>query len=134
MPSIDSIAGLGVKQATTLRKARIRTTEGLLKRGATRAGRKRLAKATGLSEELIMAWVNRADLMRVKGIGREYSDLLEATGVETVKELRTRKPANLHSRMVKVNDKKHLVRRLPTQEMVESWVAHASTLNSQVKY
>jgi predicted flap endonuclease-1-like 5' DNA nuclease len=134
MPSIDSIAGLGVKQATTLRKARIRTTEGLLKRGATRAGRKRLAKATGLSEELIMAWVNRADLMRVKGIGREYSDLLEATGVETVKELRTRKPANLHSRMVKVNDKKHLVRRLPTQEMVESWVAYASTLNSQVKY
>lgn len=134
MPSIDSIAGLGVKQATTLRKARIRTTEGLLKRGATRAGRKRLAKATGLSEELIMAWVNRADLMRVKGIGREYSDLLGATGVETVRELRTRKPANLHSRLVKVNEKKHLVRRLPTTEMVEGWVAHASKLNSQVKY
>lgn len=134
MPSIDSIAGLGVRQATTLRKARIRTTEGLLKRGATRAGRKRLAKATGLSEELIMAWVNRADLMRVKGIGREYSDLLGATGVETVRELRTRKPANLHSRLVKVNEKKHLVRRLPTTEMVEGWVAHASKLNSQVKY
>jgi hypothetical protein len=134
MPSIDSIAGLGVRQATTLRKARIRTTEGLLKRGSTRAGRKRLATATGLSEDLIAAWVNRADMMRVKGIGREYSDLLEASGVDTVKVLRTRKPANLHAKLVQVNDKKRIVRRLPTEEMVEGWVSHAAKLPMVVKY
>jgi predicted RecB family nuclease len=134
MPSIDSIAGMGVRQATVLRKARIRTTEALLKRGATRTGRRRIAADTGLGEDLILAWVNRADLMRVKGIGGEYSDLLEASGVDTVKELKTRKPANLHARMVRLNDQKHLVRRLPTEAMVESWVAFAAKLPAAVKY
>jgi predicted RecB family nuclease len=134
MPSIDSIAGMGVRQATTLRKARIRTTEALLKRGATRTGRRRLAADTGLAQELILAWVNRADLMRVRGIGGEYADLLEASGVDTVKELKTRKPANLHARMVKVNDHKRLVRRLPTEAMVESWVSSAAKLPAVVKY
>lgn len=134
MPSIDSIAGMGVRQATALRKARIRTTEALLKRGATRAGRRRVAADTGLAEEMILSWVNRADLMRVRGIGGEYSDLLEAAGVDTVKELKTRKPANLHATMVKLNDKKHLVRRLPTEAMVESWVATAAKLPAVVRY
>jgi predicted RecB family nuclease len=134
MPSIDSIAGMGVRQATTLRKARIRTTEALLKRGATRTGRRRIAAETGLAEELILKWVNRADLMRVKGIGGEYSDLLESSGVDTVRELKTRKPANLHARMVKLNDSKHLVRRLPTEAMVESWIASAAKLPAVVRY
>lgn len=134
MPSIDSIAGMGVRQATTLRKARIRTTEALLKRGATRTGRRRIAADTGLTEELILKWVNRADLMRVKGIGGEYSDLLEASGVDTVRELKTRKPANLHARMVKLNDQKHLVRRLPTDAMVESWISSAAKLPAVVRY
>lgn len=134
MPSIDSIAGMGVRQATRMRKARIRTTEALLKRGKTRAGRKRIAADTGLAEELIVTWVNRADLMRVKGIGSEYSDLLEASGVETVRELKTRNPVNLHRKMVKVNDQKRLVRRLPTESMVESWIANASRLTSVIKY
>jgi predicted RecB family nuclease len=134
MPSIDSIAGMGVRQATRMRKARIRTTEALLKRGKTRAGRRRIAADTGLAEELIVTWVNRADLMRVKGIGSEYSDLLEASGVETVRELKTRNPTNLHRKMVKVNDQKRLVRRLPTESMVESWIANASRLTSVIKY
>lgn len=134
MPSIDSIVGIAPRQATKLRKARIRTTEGLLRRGATRKGRKQIAAKTGLSEQLILEWVNRADLMRVKGIGGEYSDLLESSGVDTVKALRTRKPANLHAKMVEINDKKRLVRRLPTERMVEGWVAHAARLPAVVRY
>lgn len=128
MTSIDTIEGIGPKNATKLRKARIRTTEALLKRGATRKGRAEIAAATGLSEHMVLEWVNRADLMRVKGVGEEYSDLLEAAGVDTVKELRTRRPDNLLAAMVEVNAKKRLVRRLPTLSMVERWVAHAKEL------
>ncbi|MBU1227572.1 MAG: DUF4332 domain-containing protein, partial [Actinobacteria bacterium] len=114
MGSIDTIEGIGVKNATRLRKNRIRTTEALLKKGSTRSGRKAIADATGLTATLILEWVNRADLMRVKGVGEEYSDLLEAAGVDTVKELRNRNPENLLARMVEINREKRLVRRLPT--------------------
>ena len=134
MPSIDSIVGMAPRQATKLRKARIRTTEGLLRRGATRKGRRQIANATGFTEQQVLEWVNRADLMRVKGIGGEYSDLLESTGVDTIKALRSRKPANLHAKMIEVNEKKHLVRRLPTERMVDGWVAHAARLDAVVKY
>jgi len=134
MGAIDTIEGIGVKNATRLRKNRIRTTEALLKRGATRAGRREVASATGFSIVQILEWVNRADLMRVKGIGEEYSDLVEAAGVDTVKELRNRKPANLLAKMVEINKAKRLVRRLPTESMVERWVAHAGELPSVVKY
>ena len=134
MGSIDTIDGIGHKQATSLRKARIRTVEALLKKGATRSGRRDIAAATGISEKLILEWVNRADLIRVRGVGEEYSDLLEATGVDTVKELRRRKPANLLASMMEVNTKKPLVRRLPTEAMVHRWVEHASVLDTIVKY
>jgi predicted flap endonuclease-1-like 5' DNA nuclease len=134
MPSIDAIEEIGPKVATKLRKARIRTTEGLLRKGATRTGRKAIATATGLPVEQVLAWVNRADLMRIKGIGEEYADLLEAAGVDTVKELKNRKPANLHSKLVAINEKKRLVRRLPTEQMVANWTAHAMKLPAVVKY
>ena len=134
MPSIDAIEGIGTRNATKLRKARIRTTESLLKRGATRRGRKEVATATGISEKLILGWVNRADLMRVKGIGQEYSDLLEAAGVDTVKELRNRNSKNLLQAMVDVNARKRLVRRLPTLGMVERWVQHAKELDPAVSH
>jgi predicted flap endonuclease-1-like 5' DNA nuclease len=134
MASIDAIEGIGHKYATKLRKARIRTTEALLKRGADRAGRKQLVAETGFTTHQIMEWVNRADLFRVKGIGEEYSDLLEASGVDTVKELRTRNVANLTAKMAEVNSKKRLVRRLPTESMVARWVADAKKLNPVVKY
>jgi hypothetical protein len=134
MGSIDTIEGIGVKDATRLRKNRIRTTEALLKRGATRRGRKQIADSTGIDVSLILEWVNRADLMRVKGVGEEYSDLLEAAGVDTVRELRNRNPANLLESMVEANRKDHLVRRLPTQSMVRRWVAHAKELPPVVKY
>jgi len=134
MGSIDTIEGIGVKNATRLRKSRIRTTEALLKRGASRAGRKAIADATGLSAKQILEWVNRADLMRVKGVGEEYSDLLEAAGVDTVKELRNRNPENLLARMTEINQSKRLVRRLPTIAMVERWVAHAGALDPIVTH
>lgn len=134
MASIDAIEGIGHKHATKLRKARVRTTEALLKVGATRSGRKDLAAATGLTDAKILEWVNRADLMRVKGVGEEYSDLLEAAGVDTVKELRRRNAANLLGTMVEVNTSKRLVRRLPTLSMVERWIAHAKELDPVVTY
>jgi predicted flap endonuclease-1-like 5' DNA nuclease len=134
MASIDAIEGIGHKYATKLRKAKVRTTEALLKTGATRKGRKELAESAGLNEDQVLAWVNRADLMRVRGVGEEYSDLLEAAGVDTVKELRRRNAANLLSAMVDVNARKRLVRRLPTQSMVERWIAHAKQLDPVVTY
>lgn len=134
MPSIDAIEGIGPKYATTLRKNGVRTTEALLKVGATRTDRKNFAKESGMSEKMILEWVNRADLMRVKGIGSEYSDLLEAAGVDTVKELRNRNAAALTKKMAQVNTTKKLVRRLPTESMVKRWVAHAKKLAPAVKY
>jgi len=134
MASIDAIEGVGHRQATRLRKAGVRTTEALLKVAAARKGRKALFEATGLTEKLLLEWVNRADLMRVKGVGEEYSDLLEAAGVDTVKELRRRNPENLLGAMVDVNAKKRLVRRLPTESMVERWVEHAKTIDPIVTH
>lgn len=134
MASIDAIEGIGPRNATKLRKAGVRTTEALLKTAASKKGRKELAAASGIGEKPILEWVNRADLMRVKGVGEEYSDLLEAAGVDTVKELRNRNPRNLLKAMVDVNDKKRLVRRLPTESMVERWVAAAKKLDPMVTY
>jgi predicted flap endonuclease-1-like 5' DNA nuclease len=134
MSTIDTIEGLSHRQATKLRKARVRTTEALLKTGATRRGRRELAAASDLPERSILGWVNRADLMRVQGVGEEYSDLLEAAGVDTIKELRRRNPRNLLGTMIEVNKKKRLVRRLPTEGMVERWVDQAKSLDPIVKY
>ena len=134
MASIDAIEGIGIRHATTLRKRGVRTTERLLKQGASRKGRKDLAARTKIAEKRILEWVNRADLMRVKGVGEEYSDLLEAAGVDTVKELRRRNAGNLLATMVEVNAKKKLVRRLPTVAMVERWVDHAKQLDPIVTY
>ncbi len=134
MASIDAIEGIGHKYATALRKSGVRTTERLLREGANKKGRKSLAERTRISEKLILEWVNRADLMRVKGVGEEYSDLLESAGVDTVKELRRRNARNLLATMVEVNAKKKLVRRLPTESMVARWVTHANKLDPIVKY
>ncbi len=134
MASIDAIEGIGHKHATRLRKARVRTTEALLRHGATKRGRRQLADKTGLAERQILEWVNRADLMRIKGVGEEYSDLLEASGVDTIKELRRRNAANLLTAMIEINRKKSLVRRLPTEAMVQRWVEHAKDLDPLVTH
>jgi len=134
MASIAAIQGLHHAEATKLRKARVRTTEALLKTAASRKGRKDLSETTGLDEKRILDWVNRADLMRVKGIGSEYSDLLEAAGVDTIKELRRRNPRNLLEVMGELNLRKRLVRRLPTESMVTGWVESAKMTEPLVGY
>lgn len=132
--NIAKIEGIGKQYAKMLKKAGVKTTAGLLKKGASAAGRKELAKATGISGKLILEWVNLADLMRIKGVGEEYSDLLEEAGVDTVKELRNRKAAALHQALGTTNKKKKLVRRPPSQSMVERWIAEAKKLKPMVEY
>ena len=134
MPSIDAVEGIGQRSATKLRKNGIRTTEALLKRAGDRKGRRELAGLTGFTEKQLLEWVNRSDLMRCKGIGGEYSDLLEAAGVDTIKELRRRNPTSLTNTMVELNEKKKLVRRLPTESMVSRWIEFAKTLEPSVKH
>ncbi|MEM7341330.1 MAG: DUF4332 domain-containing protein [Actinomycetota bacterium] len=134
MTAIATIEGIGSVYAKKLQEAGIRTTERLLTEGATRKGRKNIAKMCDISEKLVLEWVNRADLMRVRGIGEEYSDLLEHAGVDTVKELAKRKPVNLHAKCLEVAGKKNVVRRPPSSGEVERWVEHAKTLDPVVKY
>ena len=134
MATIGDVEGIDPKSATRLRKAGVRTTEGLIKVAATSKGRKVLAEETGIAATTLLGWVNRADLMRIKGVGAEYADLLETAGCDTVKELRRRNPINLTAAMIEVNEKKRLVRRLPTEAMVIAWVEQAKTMDSVVKY
>ncbi|QDU39247.1 Pathogenicity locus [Maioricimonas rarisocia] len=134
MATITTIEGIGETYAEPLRAAGVRTTDALLKAGATRKGRRDLARQTGISEKLVLKWTNRADLFRVRGIGEEYADLLEASGVDTVPELAQRKPDNLHEKMADVNAKKQLVRRLPPLTAVTGWVAAAKKLDRVMQY
>lgn len=131
---ISTIEGIGSVNAKKLQEQDIRTTEALLRVAGDAQGRQRLAEATGLSEHMILEWVNRADLMRVKGVGEEFNDLLEASGVDTVKELRRRNPENLHKTMLTLNEEKHLVRRVPALSEVERWIEHAKTLSPAITH
>lgn len=132
--SIADIEGIGPRFADRLRGAGIKTTGTLLKRAASPKGRRDVAGATGLEEKQILKWANMADLMRIKGVGEEYSELLEAAGVDTVKELRNRNAANLHAKMAEVNGSGKLVRLLPSAGAVEKWIAHAKTLAPMMTY
>lgn len=134
MATITNVEGIGKANGKKLQKAGIKTQEGLLKAGADRKGRRAISKASGISEKMILEWVNRADLCRIKGVGSEYSDLLECSGVDTVKELSKRKSANLHEKMTEVNKKKKCVRQLPSAKMVAGWVKHAKRLKAIIKY
>ena len=134
MAKIMDIEGVGPAFAKKLDAAGVKTVGDLLKLGATPAGRKHLAEKSGIAETSILQWVNHADLFRIKGIGSEYSDLLEAAGVDTVVELATRKADNLVKKMEEVNVTKKLVRRLPTLKMIEEWVKQAKALPRIVTY
>src|SRR5258708_8906269 len=104
------------------------TTEALLEQGASRAGRRKIAEESGISEALILRWVNHVDLFRIKGVEAQYSELMEAAGVDSVPELAQRNAANLHPKLLEVNSQRHLVRHLPTEQQVEDWISHAKTL------
>ena len=134
MSSVIDLEGIGEVYSQKLHEAGVATTEELLQQGATPAGRKELAHKTGISDRLILKWVNRADLFRVKGIGEQYSDLLAAAGVETVLELAQRRADHLHQKMVETNQAKRLVRVVPGPEQVAEWVQQAHKLPRVVSY
>jgi predicted flap endonuclease-1-like 5' DNA nuclease len=134
MTNVVDIEGIGPDRAEKLAAAGVKTTDDLLKLGGTAKGRKDLEAATGISQALILKWVNRADLFRIKGIGTQYSDLLEAAGVDTVPELAQRRADNLTKKMAEVNEEKKLVRALPAESMVAGWIEEAKTLPRVVEY
>lgn len=129
-----AIEGIGPAYVEKLEAAGLKTTDDLLQAGATAKGREDLATATGISGKLILRWVNMADLFRIKGVGEQYSDLLEAAGVDTVPELAQRRADNLTKKMAEVNEQKPLVRRLPTEDQVTGWIETAKGLPRVVTY
>ena len=134
MANLLRVEGIGEVYAQKLSDAGVKTTNALLKQGATSKGRKEIAENSGISETLILEWVNHVDLFRIKGVFEEYADLLEEAGVDTVKELAQRNPANLYKKLVEVNEQKELVRQLPGKSQVENWVAQAKQLDRAVFY
>ncbi len=132
--NLTEIVGLGPDDAATLVGAGVRNIAALLDECGSAAGRRAVAKATGIATATILEWVNRADLMRIHGVGAEYSDLLESSGVDTVRELSKRNPANLQARMAEVNDELHLVGRTPSLTEVQRWADEAKDLPVAVTY
>ncbi|MPZ50789.1 MAG: DUF4332 domain-containing protein [Dehalococcoidia bacterium] len=134
MSRIGEIEGLNRPQQVSLQKAGVKTTEDLLRLAGGTGGRQELAQKASVPESQLLEWVNRADLMRIKGIGGEYSDLLEAAGVDTIKELATRSAANLYSQIAQVNRQKRLTRRAPAAGQVERWVEDAKRMQPMVTH
>ncbi len=134
MAKLLEIEGIGPAYAAKLKAAGIGTTVALLEKGATPKGRKEIAEASKISDSLILQWVNHVDLFRIKGVGSEYADLLEAAGVDTVPELAQRKAENLFEKMIAVNEQKKLVRRLPLKSQVADWIEQAKKLPRTISY
>lgn len=131
---VEEIEGITAADSEKLNTAGVGSVETLLEMGRKRTGREKLAQATGISDKRILAWVNHADLMRIKGVGSEYSDLLEAAGVDSCLELSHRVPSHLLKKMDEVNRKKSLVHRLPTEHEVEQWVTEAGSMPKAVEH
>jgi predicted flap endonuclease-1-like 5' DNA nuclease len=134
MAKLTTVEGIGDVQARKLSDAGIGTTDALLEEGKTPRGRQKIADETGISGKLILKWVNRVDLFRIKGIGEEYADLLELAGVDTVPELAQRNPENLYQTIGEVNAEKKLVRQLPGRNQVQRWVEQAKELPRVIEY
>ncbi|MEM7051331.1 MAG: DUF4332 domain-containing protein [Acidobacteriota bacterium] len=131
---IDEIEGIGPKYAAKLKPAGIKNTKDFLKHCADRKGRKKVSGETGISEKLLLEWANMADLMRINGIGRQFAELLEAAGVDTVKELRNRKPANLAAKMAETREKTKVAKVAPPESKVEDWVQQAKSLTPMISH
>ncbi len=134
MNRVDKIEGIGPVYRAKLEAVGIGTTEALLEQCGARQGRQRIAAATELREAQLLKWVNIADLMRVNGVGKEYSQLLEAAGVDTVRELKMRNPDSLCAKLSEVNEQKKLARRAPTLPEVSAWIAAAGTMEPGVTH
>ena len=131
---IIDIEGIGDAYAPKLQAEGIETVEQLLDRCAAPAGRKELAEKTGISEKLILKWTNHADLFRINGIGPQFAELLEAAGVDTVKELRHRVAANLAAKVAEVNEEKHLCGRVPVESEIQKMIDQAKELEPRMTY
>ena len=134
MAKITYIEGVGEAFAQKLKNAGIVTTQALLDSGASAKGRHVLSEKSGISAKLILQWVNHVDLFRIKGVGEEYADLLEAAGVDTVPELGQRNAENLYQKLISTNEEKKMVRKLPTQTQVKNWVEQAKQLSRIITY
>ena len=128
MGNVIDVEGIGKVHAGKLIAGGVATTSALLKQGASRDGRKKLAASSDISDTLILKWVNHVDLFRIKGVATQYAELLEAAGVDSVPELAQRDPKNLYSKLGEVNAVKKLVRKLPTATLVADWVSQAKSL------
>jgi len=134
MPKLENVEGIGEVYAAKLREAGIRSINALLDKGGTPKGRQEIADKSGVSGKRILTWINHADLKRIKGVERQYSELLEAAGVDTVVELAQRNPENLLKKMLETNAEKELVRRPPSLSMVERWIEQAKNLPRAIHY
>ncbi|MBR1490213.1 MAG: DUF4332 domain-containing protein [Bacteroidales bacterium] len=131
---IIDIQGIGPVYAEKLTAIGIETVDQLLEKGADAKGRQAIEEATGIRHDLVLTWVNHADLFRVKGVGPQFAELLEAAGVDTVKELRNRNAANLAAKMAEVNEEKHLTRRTPVEKEIQKFIDLAKELEPKVTH
>lgn len=132
--NLTEIEGVGSVYGEKLENAGINTTDDLLEKCQSPQGRKELAEGTGINERMVLRWTNMADLFRIKGVGEEYADLLEAAGVDTVPELGQRNAKNLYDKMLAVNEEKKLTRQAPSENQVSDWVEQAKTLPRIINY
>ena len=132
--SIEEIEGIGKEYGDKLRAVDIQTTEDLLRRCGDKKGREGVSTEASISEKLILEWVNLADLMRINGVGEEYADLLEESGVDTVKELATRNAENLAVKMAECNEVKKCTDRVPSAETLQKWIDEAKTMEAAVTH
>jgi len=131
---LTDIEGIDDEAVRILKSVAIRSTARLLEAASTAKGRKSLAIKTGFDEKQLLCWANVADRMRIKGISREYAELLQAAGVDTVKELKYRNPGNLARAMADANRKRKMVRLLPSEKVVGRWIDHAKSLPLKITY
>jgi predicted flap endonuclease-1-like 5' DNA nuclease len=134
MTKLIQVEGIGPVYAQKLQDAGIRSVEHFLNQGCSPAGRKAIAEKTGISDKLLLEWLNHCDLFRIKGVGEEYADLLEAAGVDTVPELAQRNAANLYEKLVEVQQAKKLVRKMPVESQVAEWIEQAKLLPRVITY
>jgi nucleotidyltransferase/DNA polymerase involved in DNA repair len=131
---IEDIEGIGGVYGSKLSKVGINSTADLLKHCGSAKGRRQVAATSGLDEGKLLKWANMADLMRIRGIGKQFSELLEAAGVDTVKELRTRRADNLAATMKQANARKKLTRGTPSQRQVATWIDQAKSMSAAITH
>ena len=131
---IDEIEGIGPEYKSKLAAAGIDTTDALLEKCASAKGREATAEETGLTTTQLLKWADMADLMRISGVGRQFGELLKASGVDTVKELRNRNAENLTTSLAEVNSEKNLAKAVPSVDQVQDWIDQAKKTEPKISH